>query len=379
MPNEPDKKTVLDRLIGSLKWGTIGTGVGAAAGVGLGAIARKGHFGKSFSEYASRKFPLFPDPAVTHAIAGAGVGSKVGALAGLVAGRKKKDVKELSSMLDDLIEFGITSISTAKKVFRSVREAHPGLKVIRPYGTSVDARYVPKGMSKAGTSYLEDRHGIGAWGGLEKGVIKPHTIVVPRVSKDMMKSWKEGIAEGLAAGTPKTLAIRTRAIRRHEAVVLDPLAAALHEHGHPSMPNVSRRAINKSVNVALKEPAGMKFTDPHWGTMIEEEYRANRKVRDLIEKHGTQPEVKAWEGQAKKQIRHGYQTPFFNAALQESITPKVKKQIEGMSFPHAPLSLSRKAMAKIPWIKRQELASKLSDLIEFKCATRNHPVAQPDL
>lgn len=106
-PEDEPRKTVLDRLIGSLKWGTIGTIAGGAAGVGLGAIARKGHFGKSFTEYANRKFPLFPSPAVTHGIAGAGVGSKVGALAGLIAGRKKKDVKELSALLDDLIELGI--------------------------------------------------------------------------------------------------------------------------------------------------------------------------------------------------------------------------------------------------------------------------------
>jgi hypothetical protein len=293
-PEDEPRKTLLDRLIGSLKWGTIGTAAGALGGVGLGALARKGKFGREFKRYASRKFPLFPHPAVTHAIVGAGVGSKVGTVGGLIVGRKPKDVKELSALLDDLIEFGDFPLSTLKKVIRGMRQKGTNPELIRPAESHIGmgGTYVPPGHSP---KLLRDAaREMGAPG----YKLKPNSIIVPRALPE--------------------------ALRGHPAAAeWTPLRSFLHESGHSADPTIKaysqglvekKAALDKLMKrkatpaaIAEGEKLGMDLAHG----ALNREVQANREVLDQFKKHGTADDVTKWKKTATSQMRKAYQGPWF--------------------------------------------------------------------
>jgi hypothetical protein len=241
MPDEPDHKTLLDRLVGSLKWGTVGTVVGGLGAVGLGSIARKGTFGKAFREYAERKFPLFPTPSIQHAILGAGVGSKAGAATGLIIGRKPKDTKELSAVLDDLIEFewGDRIINELKRskipmgkkliqgaLLRRTVEANrlwAARKMVRNPGNKKEAQalfaILPDKASRISTRQLVLQH----------EALRRHNLLSAKLDDLIQFAWGDRFVSKVKDSTRQTVlnklwdrTMRSNELRKTKAMVLNP-------------------------------------------------------------------------------------------------------------------------------------------------------------
>ena len=278
-----------------------------------------------------------------------GVGAGVvgaGAGAGYLATREKG----LSAKLR-LRELAAISIGTAKKVLREVRAGNPGLKTVRPDSSPSLAQYVAPHTSKRVLKAAREQNG---WDFNPE----PNSMIIPRdvTGRDPdIKEHIESMKKMVLSSIPKKMVPIQQAAYKKAAALNSPVGLALHEAGHATMPKDVSKKLSKLQQAAARN-GGVSLTDSYFKAGIDEEYRANREILNKIKLHGTAQEVAEWRGRSQDQIKIGYRTPIFNAAIMQEASPE---EIQKAMVGETPLSLKRRVLEKYPHIRKQHLSAKL--------------------
>ena len=214
-----------------------------------------------------------------------------------------------------LIQLGSISIGTAKKVLRDIRATRPYVKTIRPSvnpHSEIGAVWINDGSREA-----LDRSAAGM--GIKPGVLQRKTVVIPRPDIDK-----------------------------------DPIGSSLHEHGHAAgSGSIARR------NAALEMKdyswfSGMANPESrYWKSAIKEEYSANKRIKKLVQKHGTEAEVSAWVKTSQDQIKNGYRKPIW-----DRLRTRIAMARDPSKYaPRRTISDGKEALRQYPHLRRQHLSS----------------------
>lgn len=238
-------------------------------------------------------------------------------------------IRKLSSKLDGVIGFSILSLRTAKKVLGDIRK-ETGVKGARAIDDS--AFFITNRASQNTLEKTAAEHGIKN--------LEPNTAVT-----------------GIKSIDPKF------------AMERDTVATAVHESAHSSQPSQTiLQKLNpldiRNAHSTLLMPRSKlrRAIDRH---QMQEEYRANRYAKAKIAKHGTPQEVEAWTKMAQEQIKEGYRKPLFHERLTSKILQDKNNSISGRKTKGVPMSTMKEVMRENPHLRRQQLSSKLSSIIEF--------------
>ncbi len=273
---------------------------------GIGALAGAG------AVLATRAITSHTKDAYGERPRGAKLAEKLPAYAGLGAAgmfahqRYKKVMKKLGkgrffSARSKMIELGVVSVGTAKKVLRGLGEQAGGRpQLLRPRGAPRFATYFPRGTPEAPRKAIMEDFAFPL-----RTRIKSHTVIVPR-------------ARGGKSPFPR----------------FDVIGVGLHEHGHAADSLVARHskaqlakrsrfqgALAKGdANTADK--LGRKIV----GSEIESERRANQNVLKQIEIHGKPHEAVAWKKWANQQMKQGYRKPIYRDTVRETRADTLSKK-----------------------------------------------------
>lgn len=215
---------------------------------------------------------------------------------------------ELNAKLGFIIEFGVFSQGTARRVFRGLAKGSEVAPLIRPRGPLLNSAYSPSDVSitKRHREYARSQLGMTDRQAAE---LRPHTLIVPREKGMSKKELKEAYKYA-----PKHV----------QEITSDPIAIAAHERGHAYGPRINASEVKNAAN--SNEEAKM---------LLAEERRANLSVLDQARLHGSPREVDAWKELAQKQIRAN-QSGMFSDVVDER-----------------PLSYAKKIYRTSPWFQKQ--------------------------
>jgi len=210
--------------------------------------------------------------------------------------------------LNEIVEFGIFSMGTAKKVFRGLQGGAERSPLVRPSVFGVGPSFIPKNSPKESLGMLSSMY--------ESPAVRPGATLVPRLSAEAQ--------EAAAAILPKGA----------KGIFKDPVAIAAHERGHAYDPKIeARQAMQYKRAEQMQKQMGDKapFEDPKtkpiaqklMAGMLEHESVANRRVMDQVRQHGTPQEADAWKKYANNQMKVGYRAPMFEGGTAgKSLTEK---------------------------------------------------------
>jgi len=203
--------------------------------------------------------------------------------AGAAALARLKAIHKLQAVLDNVIEFGQLSISTAKNVIRdlNIRGGGNPAKLFRPKTGA--ANYVYPGMTASERLEAQEKLGM-------KKLPLERSVVVPRKAK--------GVRDKLPYNA---------------------LSFRLHETGHSADPHLPKWVAwkRKAVPAMQKYAAEGKAAEAERrGTgiirsVLQQERRANQQVLTSVKTHGTPEEVGIWKKFANTQMKEGYRRPLF--------------------------------------------------------------------
>ena len=210
--------------------------------------------------------------------------------------------------LEQIINFGIFSTGTAKKVFRGLQGSAERSPLVRPGVFGMGPSFIPKNSPKESLGMISSIY--------EHPGVRPGTTVVPRLSAEAQAD--------AAASLPKGA----------QGIFKDPVAIAAHERGHAYDPKIeARQATQYKHAEQMQKKMGDKapFEDPEtkpiaqklMAGMLEHESVANRRVMDQVRQHGTPQEADAWKKYANNQMKVGYRAPMFEGGTAgKSLTEK---------------------------------------------------------
>ena len=236
----------------------------------------------------------------------------------------KKEYKDKAKLPSPLIQLGVVSNQTAKKVLKQLRASGMNPKRIRPIDPFVEPHYQGKGTNTAAIMSGDTP-------------FPAHSVVIPREPK------RKG---GILGWIRKKLESNPTPM---EKIKSDKVGIAIHEHAHATDPvfGTVGAESNQIKDVLRRTRLSGVSAD------IDREMFANRAAKAAIKQHGTPEEVLSWDRFAQKQMKHGYRNPAFEHEVkwQKAKTLSQKKAI----------------FKDMPEIRRQALSSR-SPLIQLASA-----------
>lgn len=265
------------------------------------------------------------------------------------------------------IQFGVVSITTAKKILRDIRGDRPGLRMARPIGVAQQAAYLSPTATQKTIDSLYVQSGF-----KRNKNIRKNSVIVPRATKEI-KQESTDLRNAMLGGAPTPLHQRNMKLAWGKFDrISDPLGSALHEHGHATMSADADAALKKSRTQAER---GIVTAGSHHAVLIGEEYRANREILNRIKLHGSSSDVSKWRRRSQDQIKAGYRFPLFQAALHQEA--KSQDWETAMRSGKAPMSLKRRVLKNNPHLRKQEMNS-MSPLIRFDAIQSLRNRLRPD-